>query len=59
MTFEAMWRDLLPIGRDAASGGYHRAPFASAERECVAWYVDQAAARGLEMSVDGQGNAIA
>ena len=59
MTFEAMWRDLLPLGRDPRSGGYHRSPFASAERECVAWYLEQAAARGLEVSVDGQGNAIA
>src|SRR5207342_3102278 len=59
MTFEAMWRDLLPIGRDSVSGGYHRSPFASAERECAAWYVEQAAARGLEVSFDGQGNAVA
>jgi beta-ureidopropionase / N-carbamoyl-L-amino-acid hydrolase len=59
MTFEAMWHELLPIGRDAATGGYHRSPFASAERECVAWYLEQAAARGLEVSFDGQGNAIA
>jgi beta-ureidopropionase / N-carbamoyl-L-amino-acid hydrolase len=59
MTFEAMWRELLPIGRDAASGGYHRVPFAAAERECVAWYVEQAANRHLEVSFDGQGNAVA
>ena len=44
MGFEEMWRDLLPIGRDAATGGYHRSPFASAERECAAWYVEQAVA---------------
>jgi N-carbamoyl-L-amino-acid hydrolase len=59
MTFESMWRELLPIGRDAGSGGYHRSPFASAERECLAWYVDQAAARSLQVSFDGQGNAVA
>ncbi len=59
MTFEAMWRELLPIGRDAASGGYRRSPFASAERECAAWFVEQAAARGLDVVVDGQGNAVA
>jgi N-carbamoyl-L-amino-acid hydrolase len=59
MTFEAMWRQLLPIGRDTVSGGYHRSPFASAERECAAWYDEQAAARGLDVTLDGQGNAIA
>ncbi len=54
-----MWRELLPIGRDASSGGYFRAPFASAERELVAWYVDEATSRGLDIRYDGQGNAIA
>ena len=32
--FEQMWRDLAPVGRSAASGGYFRSPLASAEREC-------------------------
>lgn len=59
MTFEAMWRELAPLGRDRVTGGYHRSPFQSAERECAAWYVDQAAGRGLELEVDGQGNAVA
>lgn len=59
MAFEEMWRDLLPVGRDARSGGYHRSPFASAERELAAWYADEAAARGLDLDVDGQGNAVA
>lgn len=59
VTFERMWRELAPIGRDAVTGGYHRSPFGAAERECVAWYADQAALRGLTVEVDGQGNAIA
>ncbi len=54
-----MWRELLPIGRDSADGGYHRSPFDSAERECAAWYAAQAASRHLDVSLDGQGNAIA
>ena len=54
-----MWADLLPIGRSASTGGYFRAPFASAERELVAWYEDEAAARGLDVTYDGQGNAVA
>lgn len=59
MTFEQMWRDLRPIGRDPRSGGYVRSPFAAAERECAAWYVEQATRRGLAVEQDGQGNAVA
>jgi N-carbamoyl-L-amino-acid hydrolase len=59
MSFEELWRELQPIGRDNRDGGYHRSPFASAERECVAWYVAAAHARGLEVCCDGQGNMIA
>ena len=54
-----MWRDLQPIGRDSRTGGYVRSPFRSAERECAAWYAEQAAARGLELEFDGQDNAVA
>ncbi len=54
-----MWRELQPIGRDARSGGYLRAPFGSAERECAAWYAEQCQARGLVPEYDGQGNAVA
>ena len=56
--FEVMWRTLQPIGR-MASGGYRRAPYASAERECLAWFEEQAAARGLRMEYDGNGNVVA
>lgn len=54
-----MWRELAPLGRDPVTGGYVRSPFGSAERECAAWYADQAATRGLDVELDGQGNAIA
>lgn len=54
-----MWRDLQPIGLDASTGGYFRAPFAPAERELTAWYAEEAASRGLEVRYDGQGNAVA
>ena len=56
--FEVMWRTLQPIGR-MASGGYRRSPFASAERECLAWFEEQAAARGLRLEYDGNGNVVA
>jgi N-carbamoyl-L-amino-acid hydrolase len=58
-TFEQMWRELAPLGRDPVTGGYRRSPFASAARECVAWYAEQATRRGLDLHWDGQGNGVA
>jgi beta-ureidopropionase / N-carbamoyl-L-amino-acid hydrolase len=57
--FELMWGDLRPLGRSATSGGYFRQPFASAERELVAWFLEQAAARGLRVEADDFGNVVA
>ena len=54
-----MWRDLLPIGRSETTGGYNRSPFTSAERECVAWFLEQCAARELQVQTDGNGNVVA
>lgn len=53
-----MWRDLSPIGRSASSGGYNRQPFGSAERECHAWFLDECAARSLDVLSDGNGNTV-
>ena len=57
--FEQMWADLAAIGRSPASGGYFRQPYVSAERECHAWFVGQATARGLAVEYDGNGNCVA
>ena len=43
-----MWRDLAPVGRSAASGGYFRQPWASAETELRAWFAE--AVRGARAS---------
>jgi N-carbamoyl-L-amino-acid hydrolase len=59
MTFEQLWHALTPVGRSASSGGYFRQPFASAERECHAWFVEECQARGLEIENDGNGNTVA
>jgi N-carbamoyl-L-amino-acid hydrolase len=56
--FEQMWADLAPVGRSAETGGYFRQPFTSAERECLTWFVEQCAARGLRLEQDGNGNTI-
>ena len=59
MSFERMWRDLTPIGRNASSGGYFRQPWTGAETELRAWFAEECAARGLELEEDGLGNAVA
>jgi N-carbamoyl-L-amino-acid hydrolase len=56
--FERMWSDLAPVGRSAATAGYDRSPFATAERECHAWFVAQCEARGLRVEHDGNGNTV-
>jgi N-carbamoyl-L-amino-acid hydrolase len=56
--FDRMWADLAPLGRSATTDGYFRQPFASAERECHAWFVAQCEARGLRVEHDGNGNTV-
>lgn len=58
MSFEEMWRELAPIGR-SATGGYFRQPYAAAEMECRAWFLEQAARRGLRTETDGNGTLLA
>jgi N-carbamoyl-L-amino-acid hydrolase len=57
--FEDMWRSIEPVGRVERSGGYFRQPFAGAERELDAWFVEQAGARGLRLETDPFGNRVA
>ncbi|WP_030164681.1 allantoate amidohydrolase [Spirillospora albida] len=59
MSFEEMWADLLPVGRDAASGGYHRFAWTPPELDCRAWFLDEARRRDLEVEHDANGNMIA
>jgi N-carbamoyl-L-amino-acid hydrolase len=51
-----MWAELLPVGRDSASGGYRRFAWTGADAECRAWFEEQAEARGLVHEVDRNGN---
>ncbi|RSN42473.1 allantoate amidohydrolase [Actinomadura sp. WAC 06369] len=59
MAFEDMWADLLPLGRDAATGGYRRFAWTPPELECRAWFADEARRRGLDLEHDANGNVIA
>ncbi|MEV3920267.1 allantoate amidohydrolase [Actinomadura coerulea] len=59
MSFEEMWAELLPVGRDAATGGYHRFAWTPPELECRAWFADEARRRGLDLEHDPNGNMVA
>ncbi|MFE0476184.1 allantoate amidohydrolase [Streptomyces sp. NPDC058947] len=56
MTFHSMWAELLPIGRSPASGGYRRFAWTGADRDCRAWFKEQAETRGLGYETDRNGN---
>ncbi|MEV0845514.1 allantoate amidohydrolase [Streptomyces sp. NPDC049954] len=51
-----MWRDLLPLGRDARSGGYRRFAWTPADTETRDWFRQQAADRELAYEEDRNGN---
>ena len=55
-SFHEMWRELLPVGRDADSGGYRRYAWTGPDAECRAWFTDHAEGRGLAYEVDRNGN---
>ena len=54
--FQRMWRELLPVGRDASSGGYRRYAWTGADRECRDWFREEAAARSMTYETDRNGN---
>ncbi|TDE19888.1 allantoate amidohydrolase, partial [Actinomadura sp. 6K520] len=56
MSFEEMWAALLPVGRDEATGGYHRFAWTPHELECRAWFLDEARRRDLAAEHDANGN---
>ena len=55
-TFETMWHDLLPVGRNSDTGGYRRFVWSDAERACREWFVAEAGTRGLDVHDDRNGN---
>jgi N-carbamoyl-L-amino-acid hydrolase len=54
--FDALWDSLAPIGRDPATGGVNRLPWTPAELACRDWFRVAAAARGLDVEQDRNGN---
>ncbi len=55
-SFHEMWRDLVPLGRDARSGGYRRYAWTGADADCRSWFKQQAESRGLTYELDRNGN---
>ncbi|WP_431889586.1 allantoate amidohydrolase [Nocardiopsis alba] len=56
MSFDRLWADLLPIGRSTDGGGYHRYSWTGADTDARAWFTEAAAARGLDVRTDRNGN---
>ncbi|MDO7866785.1 allantoate amidohydrolase [Nocardioides jiangxiensis] len=59
MTFEQMWAGIASVGRSAATRGYFRQPYTSAELELRAWFTEECTRRGLDVEADGNGNLVA
>jgi beta-ureidopropionase / N-carbamoyl-L-amino-acid hydrolase len=55
-TFDRLWADLAPVGRDRASGGYRRFAYEDAELELREWFRGEAAGRGMDVHEDRAGN---
>ncbi len=55
-TWARMWSDLLPVGRDGTTGGYRRPAWSAADLTCRGWFEAETARRGLDLTVDRNGN---
>ncbi|GAA1246960.1 allantoate amidohydrolase [Oryzihumus leptocrescens] len=56
MTFDGMWAELLPVGRDPQSGGYRRFAWTRTDHDLREWFAAEASSRGLDLTVDRAGN---
>ncbi len=56
MTFQSLWQELLPIGRNPRTGGYRRFAYNSADVACREWFRGTAEDRGLTSYADRNGN---
>ena len=55
-TFDRLWGELEPIGRDGTSGGYRRFALTAEDATLREWFAGEAAARGLDVVLDRAGN---
>ncbi|MEV7397770.1 allantoate amidohydrolase [Aeromicrobium sp. NPDC092404] len=54
-----MLDDIAHIGRDPRTGGYRRYAWNDADMQLREWFAGEAAARGMELVEDGNGNQLA
>ncbi|MGC4153608.1 MAG: allantoate amidohydrolase [Propionicimonas sp.] len=58
-TASELLTEIAGIGRDRATGGYHRLAWTPETLALREWFAGEAAARGLELAEDGNGNQLA
>jgi N-carbamoyl-L-amino-acid hydrolase len=58
-SFDRMWADLAPVGRDATTGGYRRYAWTGTDAVLREWFRGEAERRGLEVVPDRAGNLFA
>ncbi|HET9079823.1 MAG TPA: allantoate amidohydrolase [Trebonia sp.] len=56
MTFDRLWGDLAPVGRNGSTGGYRRYAWTAAGAALREWFAGEATARGLDLVTDLAGN---
>src|SRR6476620_3266846 len=56
MTFDGMWAELLPVGRDPQTGGYRRFAWTRTDHDLREWFAAEASSRGRDLTVDRAGN---
>ncbi|WP_369819576.1 allantoate amidohydrolase [Actinoplanes sp. TFC3] len=57
-TFQRLWQEIAPIGRDS-KGGYSRYALSAPELVLRDWFRNQAARRSMNVTEDGNGNLFA
>ncbi|MEO9151198.1 MAG: allantoate amidohydrolase [Lapillicoccus sp.] len=55
-SFDRMWADLEPVGRNPATGGYRRFAWSREDALLREWFAGEASARGLDLVEDRAGN---
>ena len=55
-TFEGLWADLAPVGRDKHSGGYRRFAWSREDSTLREWFGGECEALGLDVVEDRAGN---
>jgi beta-ureidopropionase / N-carbamoyl-L-amino-acid hydrolase len=55
-SFDSLWADLTPVGRDPSTNGYRRFSWTSADTTLREWFAAAATQRGLSVEVDRAGN---